>query len=230
MKLTPTNRTDYGIRALIYLANHQGAHAKAADIGGAMDIPTGFLQQVLQELQRAGSSARARAGRRLRAGPAARGHHDPRDRRDARGAARDARSARARRAVPLGRRVRHALGVVLGPGRPERQPDAPPRWPGWRPTTGGSRGTRSRRPTPIVARELSCCRSGRCRLSGDTVRTSISPVTVSRSRTNRVGASRRSAMPEAVARCCSATSGTNRPRRRRTAPPGRRSARSRRCG
>ena len=48
----PTNRTDYGIRALIYLANHQGTHAKAADIGAAMDIPTGFLQQVLQELQR----------------------------------------------------------------------------------------------------------------------------------------------------------------------------------
>jgi Rrf2 family protein len=52
MKLMPTNRTDYGIRALIYLANHQGTHAKAADIGAAMDIPTGFLQQVLQELQR----------------------------------------------------------------------------------------------------------------------------------------------------------------------------------
>ncbi len=53
MKLTPTNRTDYGIRALIYLANDQGSHAKAADIGAAMGIPTGFLQQVLQELQRA---------------------------------------------------------------------------------------------------------------------------------------------------------------------------------
>ena len=53
MKLTPTNRTDYGIRALIYLANHDGAHAKAADIGATMDIPIGFLQQVLQELQRA---------------------------------------------------------------------------------------------------------------------------------------------------------------------------------
>jgi len=53
MKLTPTNRTDYGIRALIHLANHQGTRVKAADIGAAMDIPTGFLQQVLQELQRA---------------------------------------------------------------------------------------------------------------------------------------------------------------------------------
>ena len=53
MKLTPTNRTDYGIRALVHLANHDGARVKAADIGAAMDIPTGFLQQVLQELQRA---------------------------------------------------------------------------------------------------------------------------------------------------------------------------------
>lgn len=61
MKLTPTNRTDYGIRALIYLANHQGAHVKAADIGAAMDIPTGFLQQVLQELQRA-RLVRSRSG------------------------------------------------------------------------------------------------------------------------------------------------------------------------
>jgi len=53
MKLTPTNRTDYGIRALVYLANHQGTHAKAADIGSVMGVPTGFLHQVLQELQRA---------------------------------------------------------------------------------------------------------------------------------------------------------------------------------
>ena len=53
MKLMPTNRTDYGIRALICLANHPGEHVKAADIGAVMDIPTGFLQQVLQELQRA---------------------------------------------------------------------------------------------------------------------------------------------------------------------------------
>ena len=53
MKLTPTNRTDYAIRALVHLANHEGGRVKAADIGAAMDIPTGFLQQVLQELQRA---------------------------------------------------------------------------------------------------------------------------------------------------------------------------------
>ena len=43
MKLTPTNRTDYGIRALVYLANHQGTHAKAADIGSVMGVPTGFF-------------------------------------------------------------------------------------------------------------------------------------------------------------------------------------------
>jgi Rrf2 family protein len=61
MKLTPTNRTDYGIRALVYLANHQVAYAKAADVGAAMGIPTGFLQQVLQELQRA-HLVRSRSG------------------------------------------------------------------------------------------------------------------------------------------------------------------------
>lgn len=52
MKLVPTNRTDYGLRALIYLANVGAPWTKAAEIGGAMDIPTGFLQIVLQELQR----------------------------------------------------------------------------------------------------------------------------------------------------------------------------------
>ena len=71
MKLTPTNRTDYAIRALIYLANHQGAHAKAADIASTMDIPTGFLHQVLQELQRARivSSRSGPAGGYRLAGP-----------------------------------------------------------------------------------------------------------------------------------------------------------------
>lgn len=53
MKLVPTRRTDYGLRALIHLANADGALAKAGAIGSAMDVPTGFLQQVLQELQRA---------------------------------------------------------------------------------------------------------------------------------------------------------------------------------
>lgn len=52
MKLVPTRRTDYGIRAMIHLANADGALVKADDIGSAMDIPTGFLQQVLQELHR----------------------------------------------------------------------------------------------------------------------------------------------------------------------------------
>jgi Rrf2 family protein len=53
MKLVTTRRTDYGIRALIFLARAAEGHAKAGEIGAAMDIPTGFLQQVLQELQRA---------------------------------------------------------------------------------------------------------------------------------------------------------------------------------
>lgn len=53
MKLLPTRRTDYGIRALIFLAGAKDGHAKAGDIASAMDIPVGFLHQVLQELQRA---------------------------------------------------------------------------------------------------------------------------------------------------------------------------------
>lgn len=53
MKIVPTKRTDYAIRALVYLAQHEGERVKAAAIGGAMEIPTGFLHQVLRELQRA---------------------------------------------------------------------------------------------------------------------------------------------------------------------------------
>jgi len=53
VKLVPTRRTDYGIRALVYLARSDGTPVKAAEIGEAMDIPTNFLRQVLQELQRA---------------------------------------------------------------------------------------------------------------------------------------------------------------------------------
>lgn len=52
MKLTPTRRTDYGIRALIYLAQHAGEPVKALEISEAMKIPQGFLHQVLQALQR----------------------------------------------------------------------------------------------------------------------------------------------------------------------------------
>jgi Rrf2 family protein len=54
VKLVPTNRTDYGLRALIYLAGANGPWTKAAEIAVAMDIPTGFLHLVLQELQRSG--------------------------------------------------------------------------------------------------------------------------------------------------------------------------------
>ena len=54
MKLVPTRRTDDGIRALIYLAGTDGSPVPAGTIGDAMEIPTGFLQQVLRELQQAG--------------------------------------------------------------------------------------------------------------------------------------------------------------------------------
>jgi len=53
MKLIPTRRTDYGIRALIFLARAPEAYSKAGEISEEMEIPIGFLQQVLQELQRA---------------------------------------------------------------------------------------------------------------------------------------------------------------------------------
>lgn len=53
MKLVATRRTDYGIRALLYLAREPGTRVKAAEISRAMVIPQGFLHQVLQELQRA---------------------------------------------------------------------------------------------------------------------------------------------------------------------------------
>jgi Rrf2 family protein len=52
VKIVPTRRTDYGIRALIYLASHHGERSKSSEIAEAMDIPAKFLHQVLQELQR----------------------------------------------------------------------------------------------------------------------------------------------------------------------------------
>lgn len=64
MKIVPTRRTDYGIRALVYLAGRPDGRVKAAEISEAMKIPTGFLHQVLQELQRARlvTSAPSRSG------------------------------------------------------------------------------------------------------------------------------------------------------------------------
>lgn len=54
MKIVPTRRADYGVRALINLAqNHPGGQAAPA-ISKDMDIPVGFLRQVLQELGRGG--------------------------------------------------------------------------------------------------------------------------------------------------------------------------------
>jgi len=54
VKLVPTRRTDYAIRACILLTTVDAPPVPANAIGEAMDIPTGFLQQVLRELQRAG--------------------------------------------------------------------------------------------------------------------------------------------------------------------------------
>jgi Rrf2 family protein len=54
MKLVPTRRTDYAIRALVFVENADTSPVKANTIGEAMGIPTGFLQQVLRELLGAG--------------------------------------------------------------------------------------------------------------------------------------------------------------------------------
>lgn len=53
VKLVPTRRTDYGIRALIYLARHPAEFVKADDIADEMELPRNFVPQVLQDLQRA---------------------------------------------------------------------------------------------------------------------------------------------------------------------------------
>lgn len=53
MKILPTVRTDYAIRALIYLATHPTRRVKATEIAREMAIPEPILRQVLGELQRA---------------------------------------------------------------------------------------------------------------------------------------------------------------------------------
>lgn len=53
MKIVPTRRADYGVRALINLAQHHPGGQAAPAISRDMDIPVGFLRQVLQELGRA---------------------------------------------------------------------------------------------------------------------------------------------------------------------------------
>ncbi len=64
MKIVTTRRSDYGIRAALYLADRAPEWAKAGEIAEAMDMPTGFLHQVLQGLKRGGlvNSKRSRYG------------------------------------------------------------------------------------------------------------------------------------------------------------------------
>lgn len=54
MKILPTRRTDYGIRAMLWLARTEDGTATAAEIAAEMDIPKGFLHQVLLALKHAG--------------------------------------------------------------------------------------------------------------------------------------------------------------------------------
>lgn len=53
MKIVPTRRTDYGLRAMIHLARRPDDLSKAADVAADMDIPQTFLYHVLRDLQRA---------------------------------------------------------------------------------------------------------------------------------------------------------------------------------
>ena len=53
MKLVPTHRTDYGLRAMIYLASADGERVPATEIAERMEMPLNFLRQVLRELRRA---------------------------------------------------------------------------------------------------------------------------------------------------------------------------------
>lgn len=52
MKIVPTRRSDYGVRALITLAQSYPQGQPAPAISKDMEIPVGFLRQVLQELGR----------------------------------------------------------------------------------------------------------------------------------------------------------------------------------
>ena len=54
MKIVTTRRSDYGIRAAVCLAGMAAERVTAAEVAEEMDIPKGFLHQVLQELQRGG--------------------------------------------------------------------------------------------------------------------------------------------------------------------------------
>lgn len=64
MKIVTTRRSDYGIRAMVCLAGSDDELVTAATIAEEMEIPQGFLHQVLQTLQRSGlvSSTPGRGG------------------------------------------------------------------------------------------------------------------------------------------------------------------------
>ncbi len=72
MKIVSTRRTDYAIRALVYLTAAGSDRVNAAEIGGEMEIPTPILHQVLRELQKANlltSQSGPRGGYRLTRDP-----------------------------------------------------------------------------------------------------------------------------------------------------------------
>lgn len=64
MKIGPTRRSDYGIRALLWLARSDDGITTAASIADGMEIPKGFLHQVLLTLKHSNliTSRRGRTG------------------------------------------------------------------------------------------------------------------------------------------------------------------------
>ena len=53
MKLTPTRRTDYGLAAMIRLAEDPERRLNAAEVAEDMRVPQLFVRNILQSLQRA---------------------------------------------------------------------------------------------------------------------------------------------------------------------------------
>ncbi|VAW01097.1 hypothetical protein MNBD_ACTINO02-2082 [hydrothermal vent metagenome] len=72
MKIVPTRRTDYAIRALVYLARDEDQMVTASKLSEEMAIPKGFLHQILPILRRSGlvTSRPGRTGGYLLARPA----------------------------------------------------------------------------------------------------------------------------------------------------------------
>ncbi len=62
MKLVATQRSDYAVRAVVYLVTHGEGHANGEEIGEATGVPATAVRELMQILSRA-KLVRSRAGR-----------------------------------------------------------------------------------------------------------------------------------------------------------------------